>query len=252
MITAIVLTKNEEKNIKVCLATVKWCDEILVIDDNSTDKTREIAKSLGSQVIKHDLAGDFSKQRNFGLKQAKHDWVLFLDADERLSEELKEEIQTTLKENGLGTTRGFYFKRYDYFLGKLLKHGEMASIKILRLGQRGSGVWQRTVDEKWIIDGKTETFKNPLFHYSHSNLTQFLENINERSTMNAEELYSEGIRITFFDWFKPLGKFLQNYFFRFGFLDGLYGFVFAILMSFHSFLVRGKLYILWKKGGGWR
>lgn len=251
MISAVVLTKNEEKNIRECLSGLSWCDEVLVIDDNSTDKTREIAEECGAKIIGHSLDGNFAGQRNFGLEKAKGDWVFFVDADERVSRELEEEIKEKLKENrGI---KGYYLRRVDNFMGKWLKHGEIGGvggiggIKILRLAKKGAGKWVRNVDEVWKIDGKTEILKNPLLHYPHPNLTQFLESVNERSTMNAEYLFEKNEKLNFFEWGKPFLKFIQNYFLKFGFLDGMSGFVFAVLMSLHSFLVRGKLYLLWRK-----
>ena len=249
MISAVVLTKNEEKNIKECLAGLKWCDEIIVIDDNSTDKTQEIVKKEGARVIERPLEGDFASQRNFGLKEAKYDWIFFVDADERVTSKLAEEIQKEIKDT---RAAGFFFKRIDYFLGKWLKHGEIGGVRILRLARRGAGEWQRRVDEKWEVRRKTKTLKNPLQHYPHPTLTQFLESINERSTLNARVLYEEGKKLRFWEWFKPLGKFFKNYFLLLGFLDRIHGFVFAVLMSLHSFAVRVKLYLIWRREGGWK
>ena len=276
MISAVVLTKNEKESLKECLAGLKWCDEILVVDDNSTDKTRELAKKEGARVIERSLNNDFAAQRNFGLEAAKYDWIFFVDADERVSPELIEEIQKKVQNT---TAAGFYLKRRDFFRGKRLNYGEVGGwgkigeisgvgeiggfggvegfgkaggIKILRLARRGSGEWGRMVDEKWEVKGKTETLKNPLLHYPHSSLTEFLESINEKSTLNARRFYEMGVKINFSEWLKPLAKFIWNYFFLWGFLDRIHGFVFAVLMSLHSFAVRVKLYLIWRREGGWR
>lgn len=268
MISAVVLARNEENNLSQCLSGLKWCDEIIVINDGSEDKTAAIAKSLGAKVISHPLFGDFAQQRNFALSLSKGDWIFFVDADERVSSELAQEIQKEIiKDDG---TSGYYFHRIDNFMGKFLKHGEiggigskgilgeigefggekgfgkMKGLTILRLGKKGSGQWERKVEETWQIQGKTKTLSSPLFHYSHPDLTQFLEDINTRSTLNAQAFFSEGKRVNFWEWLKPSAKFIWNYFFRLGFLDGKEGFVFAVLMSLHSFLVRGKLYLLWQ------
>jgi glycosyltransferase involved in cell wall biosynthesis len=246
MISVIVLTKNEEENIGRCLNSVLWADEIIVVDDESTDKTVEIAKSLGASVIKHSLNNNFSQQRNFALSLAKHEWALFLDADEEISSKLKEEIVLSLNQNH-DNTAGYFFKRDDFFAGKWLKHGETGNIKLLRLAKKESGRWERNVDEIWKVSGKSEIFKNHLKHYSHLSLVQFLESINHRSTLNALEFFNIGKKLNLFEWFKPFLKFIQNYFIRLGFLDGVFGFVFAVLMSLHSFMVRAKLYLLWRK-----
>lgn len=256
MISAVVLTKNEEKNIAECFTSLKWCDEILVIDDNSIDKTAAIARQEGARVIKKALADDFASQRNFALSQVKNEWAFFVDADERVTTELASETKNKITKSK--DINGFLIKRIDCFIGKWLEHGEIGGIReiggiggvrLLRLAKKGSGRWIRRVDEKWEVRGKVELLKNPLLHYSHTNLTEFLESINERSSLNAKQLFEEGKKVIFFDWFKPLAKFIQNYFFKLGFLDGTAGFVFAVIMSLHSFLVRGKLYLLWRRRG---
>lgn len=250
MISAVVLTKNEENNLKRCLSSLCWCDEIILIDDFSSDNTLKIAEEYKTKVFQRNLEGNFSDQRNFGLKKAAGEWVLFVDADEEVPKRLKQEIiKATQNAKGIN---GFYLKRKDYFLGKWLGFGETARVRLLRLGRKGAGEWQGKVDEVWEIGGIKKTLKTPLLHYPHPNLTQFLESINERSTLNAQRFYEEGKRVSFFDWLKPGLKFFQNYFLRLGFLDGIQGFIFAILMSFHSFLVRGKLYLIWRKKGGWK
>lgn len=276
MISAVVLAKNEERNLKDCLSGLSWCDEIIVIDDNSKDKTEIMAKRCGAKVMSHSLEGDFSRQRNFGLNMSKGGWIFFVDADERVSPALAEEIKKKTRAVTIVTQRvnGFYLKRRDFFMGRWLRHGEiggwgkigriwgirdvgefggvegfgkLGGIKILRLAKKEAGLWSGKVDEKWMIKGKTETLVNPLLHYPHPRLAEFLESINERSSLNAQQFYKDGVKMGFLEWLKPLVKFVWNYFFLGGFLDGAEGFVFAVLMSMHSFLVRGKLYLLWKK-----
>lgn len=245
MISAIILTKNEEKNIEECISGLKWCNEIIIIDDKSTDNTVKIAKELGAEVFEHQLNNDFSQQRNFGLEKARGDWIFFVDADERVSQELSDEIKNKI--NGNGKENGFYFKRIDNFLGKWLKHGEIGDIRILRLGRKKSGKWVRRVDEVWEVEGEKNTFDNPLLHYSHTSLDEFITSINERSSLNARMFYEESLKPNLLEWLKPLFKFFNNYILKLGFLDGIQGFVFAVFMSLHSFLVRGKLYLLWKR-----
>jgi len=249
MISAVVLAKNEEENLKECLARLRWCDEILVVDDNSIDKTRKLAKKEGARVIERSLNNDFAAQRNFGLEAAKYDWIFFVDADEWVFPELAAEIQ---KEISKTKAAGFYLKRIDNFLGQWLRYGEIGQVRLLRLARRGAGKWRRPVDERWIIQGETKTLKNPLKHYSHLTLDQFLNSINERSSLNAQVFYQEGRRLSVGEWLRPPAKFIKNYFFRLGFLDGISGFVFAVLMSLHSFAVRVKLYLIWRREGGWR
>jgi glycosyltransferase involved in cell wall biosynthesis len=249
MISTVVLTKNEEKNIKNCLQSVKWCDEIIIVDDCSDDQTVKIAKKMGAKVFSRRLKGDFAAQRNFALRQAQGEWVLFVDADERVPDQLAAEIKQAIENEKVN---GFFLKRQDFFRGKRLQHGETASIRLLRLGRKGVGRWQRRVHETWEVRGELGELKEALFHYPHPTLTEFLEEVNFYSSLNAQEFLRKGKRAGLIQIIAyPPGKFLQNYIFRLGFLDGTPGAIVALMMSFHSFLTRAKLYLLWKKGDWW-
>ncbi len=249
MISVVILTKNEEKNLPDCLESIRQLAyEIIVIDDNSTDKTPEIAKKFGAKVFTRPLNNDFAAQRNFGLEKAKGNWVLFLDADERITPELKKEILSSLQSASVIKCNGFLLKRSDYFGGRILKHGETAKVRLLRLGKKNAGQWQREVHEKWEVKGKVAELKNPLQHYPHQALNDFIDHINFHSTLHAQALKKEGVKPSLFRIvFYPKAKFIQNYVFRLGFLDGTAGIIVALMMSFHSFLANSKLYFLWKK-----
>ncbi|MCL6096820.1 MAG: glycosyltransferase family 2 protein [Patescibacteria group bacterium] len=244
MVSAIILAKNEENNIVDCLESIDWCDEIIVIDDFSTDRTLEVIKNFNRRVkiFQHELGGDFSAQRNFGLSKARGEWVLFVDADERLSNGLKGEIMdyVSLKNKNYD---GCYMQRKDIIWGKELQHGEVGNIKILRFGKKNAGIWRGKVHEIWEISGSLGNFKMPLLHYPHQSIGSFLREINYYTDLRAKELYDSGIRTDFYQIILyPIAKFILNYFINRGFLDGIEGLVFAIMMSFHSFLVRAKLW----------
>jgi len=240
-ITATILTKNEKKNIEGCLKALEWCDEIMVIDDFSEDQTVQIARKLGAQVFQHSLNNDFSQQRNYGLAKAKGEWVLFVDADERVTPALAQEIKQEVRK---GEYKAFVFKRQDFFMGKALKYGETSHVRLLRMAKK-NGQWVRPVHEVWETKWPTQTLKNPLLHYPHPSMVQFFDQINFHSTLHAQALRKEGVRFSLFRLIgNPLGKFLQNYILRLGFLDGTHGFVMAMMMSLHSFLARGKLFSL--------
>lgn len=246
MISAIILTKNEEKNIKDCLESLSWCDEKIVIDDESEDNTRDIAQKTGAKVFTHRLS-NFSDQRNFGLEKAKGDWVFFVDADERISQNLWYEIMQ-LVNDPIENLDGFYLKRIDILWGKELKYGESGTIKLLRLARKDSGKWTGLVHEKWNISGKTKCLDNPLYHYPHQTIEVFLKEINRYTELRAMELYKQNIKTNWMQiFFYPAAKFFTNFFIKRGFLDGIQGMVAALMMSFHSFLVRGKLWLLWQK-----
>ena len=246
MISAIVLTKNEESNIKKCLDGILWCDEILVLDDFSQDKTVEISKKTGAKVFSRELNRNFSSQRNFGLSKAKCDWILFVDADEIVSDNLKKEILNKIsKNNDIG---GFYLKRRDFIFGTEIKHGEFGGMKLLRLARVDAGSWKGNVHEEWKIAGKINELKNPLFHYPHQSINEFLKEINFYTDIRAKELFDMGVKSNLLSIILYTKiKFIQNYFIRLGFLDGTKGLILALIMSFHSFLVRSKLWLLWHK-----
>lgn len=246
-ISAVVLAKNEEERILDCLKSLYFCEEILVIDDYSTDKTVELVSSLKNKKIRmiHRLLGnDFSRQRNFGLREAKGEWVLFVDADEKVSEALAFEIPSTLPDKYLG----FYIRRRDVMWGKELKYGETGNIKFLRLAKKDAGEWEGAVHEEWKIKGKVGELESPLLHYPHQTIKEFLQEINFYTSLRAKELYRRGVRSNFLSiLLYPKGKFILNFILRRGFLDGVEGLIVALMMSFHSFLVRGKLWILGRK-----
>lgn len=246
-LSCVVLTKNEEQNITKCLENVSWADEVIIIDDFSQDKTVDIAKKTGAVVFSRKLNNDFSSQRNFGLSKAKYDWVLFVDADERVSKALASEIKnkiSKLKNN----YNGYFIKRRDFMWGRELKYGETGGISLLRLAKRVAGEWQGKVHERWNIKGEIGKLDNSLFHYPHNSINEFLSEINFYTDIRAKELFDKGIKSNFLSiiLYTKL-KFIQNYFIKLGFLDGTSGLILALIMSFHSFLVRGKLWLLWQK-----
>lgn len=247
MISAVVLTHNSESSIRETLLSLTWCDEIVVIDDASDDDTVLICRSLGARVVSHGLQGDFAAQRNFGLTQAKGDWILFVDADEHVSLPLAQEIRIAIQDR---MKDGYTLRRLDTMWGVTLRHGEISQVRLVRLGRKGAGVWVRPVHEVWQVHGYVGTLKTPLLHYPHPDVTQFLRDINDYSTANALYLYEHNVHATLWQVVAyPVAKFIQNYVFRKGFLDGTPGAVVSIMMSFHSFLTRAKLWQLRERSG---
>lgn len=244
MLSAVVLTKNEEKRIAVCLKSLSFCDEIIVIDDNSTDKTRTVAQKYTRSIYQKSLQGNFARARNFGLSKARGNWVLFIDADEIVSSSLKQEIIKTIKQKRK-VINGYFINREDIFLGKKMHYGETGNIKLIRLARKEKGLWKRPVHEIWAVRGQVGKLKNPLLHYSHNTISGMLYKIDKYSTINAKYLKSIKSPIHAYDIILyPIGKFLHNYILKCGFLDGIYGLIFAVMMSMHSFLTRAKLYLL--------
>ncbi len=242
MISAVILSKNSALTIERCLKSVTFCNEIIVIDDYSSDRTLQICRKYTSYVYQRKLADNFSSQRNFALTKCRHEWVLYVDSDETVSKGLKHEILTSIKNENIN---GYYIPRKEFFLGKEMKWGEFLHFKLLRLARKESGTWKRPVHEVWEITGNCNNLSTPLIHHSHEKLENFLKKINYYSNINASFIYENYGRpnvlaITAY----PFIKIIYIYIVKLGFLDGTHGAVSAFLMGWHSFLSRTKAYFL--------
>lgn len=251
-ITAVILTKGTDENLEKAVESVSWCDEIVIIVDgeqevNSNQKleTRNYNKDK-TRVFHRALNGDFAAQRNFALEKAKGEWVLYVDADEIVISQLANEIANLIRSNDrYKQLNGFCIRRKDYFGGRWLKYGETASVQLLRLGRRGKGKWEGCVHETWKIEGQIGRLEHPLLHYGNPSISIFLKKINFYSDLLVKQWLREkkdvsSISIVLF----PVGKFIYNYIFLLGFLDGVAGLLLAMMMSFHSFLARSKYWLL--------
>ena len=238
--SAVVLTKNSAATLPRCLSSLKFCDEIVVVDDYSTDTTIKVARTHGARIFRRHLSGDFAAQRNFGLAKAKGEWVLFLDSDEELTDHLPTQSG---RSPVTGHYDGYYIKRRDFWLGREIKHGE-TNIKLLRLAKKGLDQWVRRVHEYWDVRGQVGSLDAEIKHYPHPSLRDFIAEINSYSQIHADEIKKEGkspslSAAVFF----PILKFLQNFIIKGGFADGVHGFVIAGIMSFHSFLAWSQLWL---------
>jgi glycosyltransferase involved in cell wall biosynthesis len=184
---------------------------------------------------------DYSAGRNRALSQVKTDWVLFLDDDESLSPELEMEIERAIHNSRHSAYR---LHRLDTFLGRALRHGENGRNTFVRLARADWGRWERPVHEVWVGEGEIGELKHPLIHRLPS-VSGLLDKINHYSTLEAEYRYREGVKSSLLHiaLYSP-AKFIRNYIFRLGFVDGTPGLIMAVLMSFHSYLTWTKLYIL--------
>ena len=242
-ISALIIAKNAEDNIKKCLKTLKKTniENIILIDDFSTDKTPKIAENLGSIIFRRHLNNNFAAQKNFGLTKTHSDWVFILDSDESLSPHLISFLSNFAPKK-YSEYSAISFKRQDFFLNKKLKHGENAYLFFPRLVNRKNGKFVRKVHETWQSNFPVLPQKNLFFtHHPHPNLKSFFQKINYYSTLRAQELKEKGESSHLFQIiFYPPAKFLQNYLFRLGFLDGMPGLIMALGMSLHSFLTHAK------------
>jgi glycosyltransferase involved in cell wall biosynthesis len=277
-VSLFILTHNEELNITACLESVRWAGEAFVLDAGSTDRTVEMARSLGAQVYSHAFEG-YWIQRNWGLDHLPftNPWVLVLDADERIPPALAEEIQAVTSDTA-NSTAGYYLDRRFFFMGKSLRHGSLSPNWILRLFKRQAGRFEeRPFNEHVILQGPAGYLKNPLHHIDLRPLSTWISKHNRYADLQAEEYLGDcegrfpvslepslsGSPVQKKRWvrlrlwnrlpllIRPFLYFLRNYILKGGFLDGKPGFIYHVLWSFwFPFLVDVK--ILERKAAGKR
>ena len=243
MLTVVIIAKNEAKKISKCLGALTFADEILLLDNGSTDETTKIALEFNANIVDIYSETNFSKMREVGLKNSKNEWVLFIDADEIVSTDLSKEITDIISSSNFNSYR---ICRQDHFMGKVLKFGEVSDVfnnGAVRLVKKGSGEWNGLIHEVFIPYEKPGKIKAALDHYPHQTLKEFVKEINLYSNYRAKELHNKGKRTNWLQIiFIPIFKFFYTYFYKQGFRDGAQGFIYSFIMSFHSFLVRSKLY----------
>ncbi len=233
---------NEEANIRDCLESVKWADEIVVVDSGSTDRTLAIAREYTDRIIERPWPGHL-EQKNFALEQAAGEWVLSIDADERVSPELAEEIRALLRHDDIAET-GFTVPRKTFYLGKWITHGGWYPDRKLRLVRRGRAHWAGVNPHDHLYaDGAVGNLGGDLHHYTYRDISAHLKTIDLFTTIAAEQLAQQGQRHALCHMLlNPPCRFLRMYLLRLGFLDGLAGFVVAALGGYYVFLKYAKLW----------
>lgn len=230
---------NEEERLRACLESIGWADEIVVVDAESTDKTVLLAREFTEKVWVRPWPG-FAVQKNFALDQASGDWILSLDADERVTPELSERIKRIVREDG--PADGYRIPRRNVFWGAWVRHGGLYPDHQLRLFRRGAGRFvEDAVHESVRIVGRVDTLGEPLLHQSYRDLEDFLRRSNRYSTLAAQDWLRRGRRAGVLDLIlKPLGRFFSMYIVQRGFLDGWRGLVLAALYAEYVFLRTAK------------
>ncbi|HKV98586.1 MAG TPA: glycosyltransferase family 2 protein [Vicinamibacterales bacterium] len=243
-VSVTVITRDEAANIEACLASVAWADEVLVVDCGSTDRTVEIARNTGARVIVKDWPG-YGAQKNFAAAEAAHDWILSVDADERVTPELATEIRARLA--GQVSAAGFRIPRVTFHLGRWIRTTDWYPDYQLRLYDRRRARWkERRVHESVTADGPVEQFANDLQHYAYRDITHHHQTMDRYTTLAAEDMYASGRRAGFVDVaLHPPAAFLRNYVLRRGFMDGVPGFIISTMNAHYVFLKFAKL---WAKG----
>jgi glycosyltransferase involved in cell wall biosynthesis len=246
-VSAVVITLNEEERLRACLESLAWADELIVVDAESSDKTVQVAREFTDRVWIRPWPG-FAAQKNFALEQARGDWILSVDADEEVSPELREEIESVVESRGEGAD-GYRVPRRNIFWGRWVRHGGLYPDWQLRLFRRGRGRFvDHAVHESVEVRGIVGQLGAPLVHRSYHGVADFLARADRYSTLAAEAWIGSGRRARLFDlvW-RPAGRFLGMYVARAGFLDGWRGFLLASLYAYYVFIRSAKV---WERARG--
>jgi len=240
-LAALVLTYNEEENITDCLEAIDWIDEIVVVDSYSEDQTVELAAEYTDHIYQREF-DNFAAQRNFGLDKITADWVLVVDADERIPEELRVEIETVLDNP---TAEGYRIPRKNYFLGTWIKYCGWYPDHTLRLFKVDSNRYQGLVHEGVDLDGQVKDLTTPLIHYTYQDLDSYVRKVNHYTTLDAEKKFQAGQEkgLLYF-LLRPVVEFIKKYILKKGFLLGRPGLILSLLSAYYQFLKYAKL---WEK-----
>lgn len=242
-ISGVVIAYNESDRIAACLESMAFCDEVLVVDSHSTDATVAIASAHGARVLQRAFDG-FRAQKAFAVQQATHDWVLCLDADERVDATLRASILRA-RDAGFADAAGYRFARMSEYFGRFLRHGNAYPDRVLRLFDRRRGGWRgtREIHEAASVDGPVTTLAGDLLHHPFRDLEQMLTKTQRYARMMAEHDFARGKRATIAKLvFAPAWRFTRGYVLRAGFLDGWHGLVYAYIRANY---VRQKTIMLW-------
>ncbi|OGU70318.1 MAG: hypothetical protein A2V93_11470 [Ignavibacteria bacterium RBG_16_34_14] len=242
-ISAIVITKNEERNIEQCLKSISWADEIIVVDSESEDKTVELVKKFTDKVFIKKWEG-YVPQKKYALNLVSYEWVFNIDADERISSELKEEIINKEPDS----LDGFFIRRKNYFFGKEITTCGWNKDFQLRLFKRTkTELLERSVDEGFKVNGKIGILKNVIVHNTFSSFHNYLKKVNEYTTLRAEEVYKSKNKVTAFTIIShAVSAFLRYYISLKGFKDGMHGLIISFVYSVSNMLTYVKI---WEKQG---
>jgi glycosyltransferase involved in cell wall biosynthesis len=243
-VSVVIVTKDEERNIRDALESVRDFEDIVVLDAFSTDGTPAICREYTSRVYQQEWRG-YAIQKQMAVDRAEKQWVLILDADERVTPELKKEISESIQE---GAFSGYYLPRKSFFLGKWMQHSGWWPDHILRLFRKDRAhIEPREVHEKVVVNGAVGYLKGPLEHYTYRTISDYVRKMENYSTLSAQELGDKKDAPLISMVLNPFAVFIKMFFLRRGFRDGMHGFILAGLYSFYTFLKYAKI---WEKRRG--
>lgn len=248
-ITAFIICHNEASQIRRCLESISWCDEIVVVDSGSTDQTLEICREFTDKIFHREWSG-YVSQKRFALEQCSSEWVFNIDADEEVSEQLREEMMELLRQDKRNpTVNGCYINRVVYYLGRWWDKGGWYPEYRLRLCRRSVTIWGgHDPHEKATVSGATTRLEGRLHHYTYTDLNDQITRLNRFALSAAKSLDTRGVKFSVSQLlFRPLFRFLKFYIFKKGYRDGLPGFIVAMLEAFYVFFKYIKLWELQKE-----
>ncbi len=248
-VTVAVITKNEERHITKCLESVRWADDCVIVDGFSTDRTAEIARSMGANVIEHKFSGSFADERNVGNENAKHDWVLHIDADDIVTEDFREKLQAMLSRGGKEVI--YKFRRRNFFLGHSMDYGGFHHY-IPNLVNRNHVKYKGDVHEVPVFEGQMGVIDADINHYPFDSIDQFIQRQSRYAGIAAKKmLETDGVLTERQIRKGMIGKtfkvFWKSYVKKQGYKDGVYGLAFGILFAMINFLKWAKYWELVKK-----
>ena len=246
-LAVIILTHNEESHIEACIRSAAFADDILVIDDMSTDRTAELARGAGARVISHPLAGDFAGQRNFALTQTDADWLLYVDADERVNADVEQELRRVMAEDARAV---YEVRRIKVAFGQRIYYGGHRPDHVRRFFPRDAVRWEGLVHERTVSDLPVRRLRASLLHYTYTGWDRYFQKFNQYTTLMAERQHAEGKGASFLKiLLDPPFAFFRFYILQRGFLDGRLGFILAMFHGFYTMVKYVKLHHLGSAAG---
>ena len=233
------ITFNEERNIERCLKSVRWADEIIVVDSQSQDRTVDICKEYGAKIFERTFT-NYSDQKNVALDYAAHEWVFSIDADEEVPDELAKEIERMV--HPCAGINGYFVHRKSFIFGREFKFSGTQDDWQMRLFRKKKARFVRPVHETVEIQGNTGRLKCELLHYSYSSLADYMRKFHSYTSMEAGSRFDESFRNAYANILaRPIFRFLRLYLWKQGFRDGFQGLLFSALSSFYDFVLFWKL-----------
>lgn len=244
-ISAVIITLNEQKALPAFLESLWFAHEIIVLDSYSTDNTVAVAKENKKVKVFERTFDDFSSQKNAAISKASHDWIVFFDPDEKITTQLSQEIISTLEDP---RAIAYYVKREFYFMGKKIKFSGLQNDHVIRLFNKNYCSYnQNLVHEVMQANGRTATLKNKLPHYSYSSFDNYTAKMHHYSALKAKMLHNKAVQPKLYHFFfRPWWRFVNQYFFKLGILDGKRGFILAYVSAFSVFKRYVNLWLLYR------